>query len=494
LRVRVTSTDLAVQKADLAVAFAYEGDKHPRGIGGATLRRELGAQMRAEGFRGLPSDRVVWNADGRYGSRRFLVIGLGKGNGTPGEAIRQGGLHAARAASRFCAKSLALRLPTPRGSEATEEARAAVEGALFGAYRFERYLTDPTRRTIPIASIEVSTGRATAAVKKAVQLAELGADAVSLARDLVNEGPSRMTPAALARRAQREAKRCGLRCTVHGAAALKKLGMHALLAVARGSQEPPRVVHLIYRPTKARANRRIVLVGKGVTFDSGGLNLKPTDYMLHMKSDMAGAAAVLSVMTALKASGSRTEVHGLLGLTENMTGAWAYKPGDILDTYGGKTVEVGNTDAEGRLVLADLLAYAAAKLKPTRMVDVATLTGACVVALGTGASGLFTRNDGLREELLDRGRAAGERVWPLPMYEEYLQLLQKGPADLRNVGGRWGGAITAALFLGEFVPRKLPWAHLDIAGPAFNETDTGGAPYGATGAGVPTLLRWLERA
>ena len=197
-------------------------------------------------------------------------------------------------------------------------------------------------------------------------------------------------------------------------------------------------------------------------------------------------------MTTLADLDCRHEVHALLGLTENMTGSDAYKPGDILDTYAGKTVEVGNTDAEGRLVLSDLLAYAAKKIKPDTMVDVATLTGACVVALGTQATGLFTRHDAMRDALLGSAASAGEKLWPLPMYEEYLQLIQRGPADLNNVGGRWAGATTAALFLGEFVPRDIAWVHLDIAGPAFLEKEQPDAPYGATGAGAPTLIRWLE--
>jgi leucyl aminopeptidase len=203
---------------------------------------------------------------------------------------------------------------------------------------------------------------------------------------------------------------------------------------------------------------------------------------------------VLATLTALAAVNCSLEVHALLGLVENMTGGSAYKPGDILDTRSGKTVEVGNTDAEGRLVLCDLLAYGAETLKPSRMVDVATLTGACVVALGTRIVGLFTRHAELRDALLAAGRTAGETLWPLPMHDEYLQLLQRGPADLRNIGGRWGGAITAALFLGEFVPRTLPWAHLDIAGPAFTDNDLPESPIGGTGVGVLTLLRWLEGA
>jgi leucyl aminopeptidase len=234
------------------------------------------------------------------------------------------------------------------------------------------------------------------------------------------------------------------------------------------------------------------LIGKGVTFDSGGLNLKTADGMLTMKSDMAGAAAVLATMTTLREIGCRAEVHALLGLVENMTGADAYKPGDILDTYSGKTVEVTNTDAEGRLVMCDLLSYASSTLKPTHVLDVATLTGACVVALGTQASGAFSRHDALAEGILESGRLAGEKVWRLPLYDEYLSQLQRGPADLRSTGNRWGGAITAALFLGEFLPRGLPWLHLDIAGPAFAENETPEARVGGTGAGVLTLMRWLE--
>jgi leucyl aminopeptidase len=369
---------------------------------------------------------------------------------------------------------------------------------VLGAYRFDRYLTDPARRSTSLRSVELSAAKGGARIKEATGRGEVGGTAVCLARDLVNEAPSRLTPRTMARRAAREARAAGLRCRVLGRGQLEKAGLSALLAVARGSAVPPRVVHLTHSPTGSKAKNKkgptkILLVGKGVTFDSGGLNLKTAESMLTMKTDMAGAAAVLAAMTALKRLGCRAEVHGLLGLVENMTGGAAYKPGDILDTHAGKTVEVGNTDAEGRLVLCDLLSYGAQRLRPTHVVDVATLTGACVVALGTRATGLFTRHDAMRDALLDAGRAAGEKLWPLPLYDEYLQLLQKGPADLCNIGGRWGGAITAALFLGEFLPRDLPWAHLDIAGPAYTETEVPESPVGATGAAVLALLRWLER-
>lgn len=492
IRVRTSTKDLSRLVADAAACFAFEGDPTPRGVEDAELRRALTAEMKAERFEGRRRDVLMWNANGRFGSRRFIVIGLGPEAEASATVVGEGCARAVRAAERFAAKKLAIRLPSLNEQDAATVVRVAVEGALLGAYRFERYLTDRTRRRSALGSLEVSAAKGSRGIARAASLGEVSSRAVYLARDLVNEPPSVMTPSEMTRRARLHARRSGLSVKVLDPPALRRLGAGALTAVARGSGEPARVVHLVYRPpTRARKTPKVVLVGKGVTFDSGGLNLKPGSNMLTMKSDMAGAAAVLSAMTALRDVGCRAEVHGLLGLVENMTGASAFKPGDILTTYSGKTVEVGNTDAEGRLVLCDLLAYAAKRLKPDRMVDIATLTGACVVALGTLCSGVFSRHDELRGEILAAGQAAGERVWPMPMIEDYLDMLKDGPADLKNVGDRWGGAITAALFLGEFVPRELPWLHLDIAGPAFFEKDAPGTPAGGTGAGVRTLIRWL---
>lgn len=487
----VSQRDLAELKADVGACFAYEGDREPRGVANKALRHELAAEMKREKFSGRRGESLVWNADGHYSCRRFLVIGLGHPTTSSHEAVRQGCARAARAAGKLAAKSLALRLPPVSAEDAAAGARAAAEGALLGAYHFDRYLTDPARKRPKLSQVHVSADGPREAMKRAVALGEIAARAVCLARDLVNEAPSVMTPSELGKRAVAEARRAGLRVEVLSLEDLRKLGMHALLAVGRGSGQPPSVVHLTYKPN-TKPTERIVLVGKGVTFDSGGLNLKPSSNMLTMKCDMAGAAAVLAAMTTLRELNCRAEVHGFLGLVENMTGRDAFKPGDILPTYSGKTVEVTNTDAEGRLVLCDLLAHAAATLRPDSIVDLATLTGACVVALGPLSTGVFSRHDGLRDAILVAGRQAGEKLWPLPMYEEYLESLQEGPADLRNSGDRWGGAITAALFLGEFVPEKLPWVHLDIAGPAFLERETPEVAAGGTGAGVQTLVRWLE--
>ncbi|NIM01304.1 MAG: leucyl aminopeptidase [Acidobacteria bacterium] len=491
MRIRVTSNDLSKARADVAVCFAHEGDRAPLGLADAGLRNELGRQMKAVGFRGGVGDRLSWSSNGKYATPRFLVLGLGPDRGRQTQALRAGVARAARQAARVRAKRLAIAVPGLTGESSAAQARAAVEGVKLGNYRFEKYIHDTDRKHATLLAVELCGPSRPASARSAVRRAEISADAVCFARDLVNEAPSRMTPSVMARAAARQAKRYGMRCKVLGKAELSRLGMRALLNVSRGSTEPPKVVHLVCKP-KAKARKKVVLVGKGVTFDSGGLNLKPTSGMLTMKADMAGAAAVLSAMTSIAQTGCRAEVHGLLGLVENMTGGDAYKPGDILDTYAGKTVEVGNTDAEGRLVMCDLLAWAAAKLKPDCMVDVATLTGAVVVALGTEITGLFTRDEKMRDGLLTAAGDAGEKIWQLPLPDEYLALLQHGPADLHNVGGRWGGAITAALFLGEFVPRELPWAHLDIAGPAFAETAAPERDAGATGAGTATLIRWLE--
>lgn len=493
MELRNTTQDLARVRVDLAACFAYEGDTEPRGVKHDGLRTDLAREMRAEKFKGRTGDLVVWNGDGRFKTRRFVVVGLGKPGGAAGERIRRGAARAARVAVRLRAPRLALRLPPCDGKARAFEARAAVEGAALGGYAFDRYLTDPEFRPERLRAVVVSTDSVTAAVRESTATGGVIGTAANLARDLVNEPPSVMDPPEMARRARKTARDNGLTCRVLTPPEIRRLGMGALLNVARGSSSGARVVHLTYRPKRRRRGApRIVLVGKGVTFDSGGLNLKPTASMLDMKCDMAGAAAVLGAMSALRDTGCEAEVHGLIGLVENMTGASAYKPGDILRTYAGKTVEVTNTDAEGRLVLADLLSYAAKTIRPDAMVDLATLTGACVVALGTQVSGVFARDDGLRDRILEAGASAGEMMWPLPMLDEYLDTLQGGPADLRNSGDRWGGAITAALFLGEFVPRSVPWLHLDIAGPAFAEKATAEGPAGGTGAGVRTLIRWLE--
>jgi leucyl aminopeptidase len=288
------------------------------------------------------------------------------------------------------------------------------------------------------------------------------------------------------------AKATGLGVRVLEQAECKKLGMGAFLGVAAGSEQPPKFIHLTYTPS-GRRRRTVAVIGKGITFDSGGLDLKSAEGMLRMKDDMSGAAAVLGIMRALPALKPPVEVHGLIAATENMPSGAAIRPGDILRAMNGTTIEIGNTDAEGRLTLADAISYAVQKVKADEVVDMATLTGACVVALGPLCSGLFANDQGLADRLLAAAEAAGERVWQLPLIDDYREHLKSDVADLNNVGPRGGGAITAGLFLKEFAG-DTSWAHLDIAGPAFLEKDTPLAPKGGTGCAVRTILTYLTES
>src|SRR5262249_26194051 len=317
-------------------------------------------------------------------------------------------------------------------------------------------------------------------------------DAANFARTLVNEPAGRLTPEALAEEASRAAKGRGLEVRVSGPSELKKLRMGMFSAVGQGSQNTPRLIEISYRPKKAAAARArpVSLVGKAITFDSGGLSLKSAENMADMKSDMAGSAAVLGALQVAAELALPFPVLGYLGAAENMPSGAAYRPGDILVSRLGKTVEVTNTDAEGRLVLGDVLAYAVEE-KPSAIVDLATLTGACVVALGHWVAGLFSNSDGLADELLSASARAGEAFWRLPLVDLQKETLRSDVADIKNHGDRWGGAISAAVFLREFVG-DTPWAHLDIAGPALAPRERGYQGKGATGIGVRTLAAFLE--
>ncbi|HXI03111.1 MAG TPA: leucyl aminopeptidase, partial [Candidatus Saccharimonadales bacterium] len=326
--------------------------------------------------------------------------------------------------------------------------------------------------------------------RRAARLASIVCRATNLARDLVNEPALALTPTKMAEYASALAKRAGVECSVFDEGDLRRMGMGAFLGVASGSHQPPRMIHLHYRP-EGTPVRKLAIVGKGLTFDSGGLSLKTATGMETMKLDKGGSAAVLATMLSLPELKPRVEVHGLMGMTENMPGGSAIKPGDVVRTCGGKTVEIINTDAEGRLVLADVLGYTRG-LGADEVIDLATLTGACMVALGPLASGLFTDDSDFAASILSAAERAGEKFWRLPLYEEYREQLRSEIADIKNTGERYGGATTAALFLREFIGRDRRWAHLDIAGPAFLEQDRHAyMRKGATGAGVRTLLAYI---
>ncbi|HTP28689.1 MAG TPA: leucyl aminopeptidase [Anaeromyxobacteraceae bacterium] len=500
-QVELTGSAASVEAGVLAVpVFAEDLSGRPKGLL-LELDRALGGHLfeaaRQEGFRAKEDQMLTLHTLGRLKASRLVLLGLGpriepatmKERGF--EPYRMAAGKASRAAGKAGAVHLALAMRP--GPELAAVARAAVEGAILGAYRFERYQSkkeEPTElRKLTLSSEgEGAPGRE---VKEQVRFGHKVATAVNFARDLVNEAPAHCTPARLAQAAQELARQAGLRCEVRGRREIAALGMGLFLGVARGSAEEPRLVRVSWVPRGGLKARPLVLVGKAITFDSGGLSLKPTESMLTMKSDMAGSAAVLATMKMVAELKPNFPVHALLGACENMPGGRAYKPGDVLVAYNKKTVEITNTDAEGRLVLGDVLSWGVDALRPAAIVDVATLTGACVVALGNYTVGTFGPDGPAVEAVLTAARACGEDFWRMPLTEAVKENLKSDVADLKNTGERWGGAISAAHFLREFTG-DVPWAHLDIAGPSFSSKERGYVAKGGTGVAVRTLVELVR--
>jgi leucyl aminopeptidase len=442
------------------------------------------AFLEGQGFGGKPGQTcVVPGRDGR------VVVGVGLGD-EPDATVatyRRAAAALARAAQRQENVATDLLEAVPERLDRPAVAQAIAEGIVLGAYRYTELKTDPEPSRI--ASVLV-VGRGGKRVGAALEQGRAIAEAVCLARDLVNQPGGTLTPAAFAARADELAASAGFSAEVLDKAAIEDQKLGGLLGVNRGSDQEPRFVRLAWEPERPRGT--VALVGKGITFDSGGLSLKTTDSMVGMKGDMAGAAAVLATFSALGNVRPPVRVLGFLPLTDNMPGGDATRVGDVLRIRNGTTVEVLNTDAEGRLVLADALSLAG-EAEPDAIVDLATLTGACMVALGTGIAGLMGNHDGFVDQVRAAADAAGEPVWPLPLPDELRPQLDSEVADMKNVGaGRWGGALIAGLFLERFVPEGTPWAHLDIAGPADAPEDGSESRKGGTGFGVRTLLRLLS--
>ena len=435
-----------------------------------------------ERFTGKALQTLKVASRGKAKSRWMLLVGIGDVKDAPQIAWRMG--HALATAAR-AQKSAAVELPevTP------ESVRAASQGLVGGAYRYTEYKSDKTAGETLASAVILGVPKGVRGLTAAVRAGKAVAESANFARDLVNRPPNDLNPVSLARAASAESKKLGLSCRVWNKARIEKEGMSLLLAVNKGSAIEPRVIHVVYKP--ARAKKKVVFVGKGLTFDSGGLCIKPAGSMVDMKCDMAGAASTLGIVFAAARLKLPVEVHAVVGSTENMTGAKAYRPGDVYKSLEGKTVEVINTDAEGRLVLADVLTWAVRKLKPDYMIDHATLTGACLVALGPWRAALYTDDDELASKYLEAGEGEGEAFWRLPLDSDLRSTLKSSIADLKHIGGRYGGSITAALFLKEFVG-DTTWMHLDIAGPAFVDRAHGRLPKGGTGFGVATGVRFLE--
>jgi leucyl aminopeptidase len=453
------------------------------------LAGRLSDAARADGFTGKRGRTVLLHAlDAPF--RRVLLVGVGRGRDA--EMVRRFAAVAARAGRDVRAKRIAIGVPADEtAGKPDERVRAAAEGAGLAAYRFDRYRSREDAG--PEEAVVLARGDRKA-LAEAVRRADVAVAATCRARDLVNEPANVVTPSALADMAREIAARDGLECRVIDLDGARDMGMGLFAAVAAGSEQPPKFIVLDYRPSSPAAPRTVALAGKGITFDSGGYSIKTASGMATMKSDMAGAAAVIATMGVLKELAVPVRVLGIAAATENMINGRATRPGDVVRGLGGKTVEINNTDAEGRLVLADAVAFAVRE-GVDEIIDLATLTGAAVIALGDHTAGLMSNDQPLADRLLEAAKAAGEQLWQLPMYDEFAEAMRGEITDLKNSAGREAGAERGAAFIGEFAG-TTPWAHLDIAGPAFSD-DRKGPPYvplGGTGYGVRTLLRYLESA
>jgi leucyl aminopeptidase len=484
MKITVTSDKLASLAVDLVVVGtnSVKAEKNPplKSLDAALGKGQLEKLFKDEGFKAKRGHTFRIQAPSRMKARWVVVVGL---EGVEGEAERA--FHLAAAAVRACRgqKSVAVFL----GDDGAISVQHATEGALSAAYRYTAHRTKKPDDARGPKSVALVVDQVSAEQKKAITAGKTIAEAIAFARDLVNAPPNELHPVRMAEIAAEDAQARGYSVEVWGKDDLEALGMDLFLAVNKGSAIEPRMIHVAHRPKNAK--KRVVFVGKGLTFDSGGLCIKPAGSMIDMKCDMAGAATTLGIVQAAARLNLPVEVHGVIGATENMTGPHAFRPGDVYRSFLGKTVEVINTDAEGRLVLADVLAWATKELSPDYVIDHATLTGACMIALGSYRAALFSTDDALAESYL--AAAEGEDFWRLPLDPALRSQLDSSIADLKHTGSRYGGTITAALFLKEFVG-DAKWMHLDIAGPAFLERAHGRHPKGGTGFGVATGVRFLR--
>ena len=446
-----------------------------------------------ETLKGESGEMIVVHRPEGFRIQRLVFIGLGKAATVDAEALRKCAGRAVKYAMERQLKAIDIAAPAPNDAavKAADALSALAEGACLANQVFDQYKEEKKLR--PLENIRLlTTAAAATAHQNLVRRAALVCDGTGLARTWVSTPSNHKVPEVFARTVAEAGRQAGLKVSVMDEKALVKKGFGAMLAVAAGSHNRPALVILEHQPKEAK--KTIALVGKGVTFDSGGINLKPSGSSIEeMKMDMAGAAAVAAALITAARLNADVRIVGALPLVENMPSGTATRPGDIVKTYAGKTVEIGNTDAEGRLILADTLAYVVEKYKPDAVIDLATLTGACVVALGEKIAGLFTADDELAETILAAAGRTGERCWRLPLPEDYKEQLKSEFADLSNMGAtRWGGAITAALFLSAFV-EKSRWAHIDIAGPAYVKKPADYGPAGGTGFGVRLLVDLFER-
>lgn len=478
MKVEILNKNLSQIKAEMELVFVVNKKMKHRFVRDAKTLQTLGFKGEADQLALLPE-------------KKRLYIGL---SSLSTDDLRSGAGLATKALSSSKIKSLKLGLYF--NEEGEKAAQALTEGFIIGAYTHQKYKSKTQKSSLKkvILTTEAYEKKEFdfSELKKAVASGLKISQATNFTRDIVNQTPEEMTPQEMAKTAKELAKKVGLQVKVYGDAYLKKEGMNAMLGVSQASPHPAQLIHLIHKAEGAKM--RVAIVGKGLTYDTGGLSLKPSQHMRTMKQDKAGGSAVLGIMKAVAELNLPIEVHGIVGAVENAIGKNAYKPDDVLTAKNGKTIEVQNTDAEGRLVLADCLCYAQ-DLKPDYIIDLATLTGACVVALGEYSVGVMGNSRKLKEKLRDSAFAAGELTGNLPFNKHLAKLIKSEVADISNISsGPYGGAITAAMFLNEFIEKKNKdkWIHLDIAGPAFTEKPWGIYGYGATGAGVRMVIEWIR--
>ncbi len=494
IEISVSKGLLEETPANVLVVNLFEGVKIPAGATGAidvALDGLISKFIIAkEGFDGKFGKMYLLPTYGKIAAEKVLLVGLGKNKDFTPNRLRELSAKIIKKCRKMGNAKKVISVLHGAGIGGYDPeicARMITEGTLIGSYSFDKYKTEKSTKKVDelviVDMVEENCKKAKAGIKKG----KIIGSAMNFARDLSNEQPAYATPSKLAEIAQSFKD---LDVKVYDKEEIEKMGMGAFLGVAKGSSQPPKFIHMHYKGSNQKLiQRKIAIIGKGICFDSGGLDIKPPSSMLNMKDDMSGAAAVLGVMSVLKDLKPNCEVHGIIAACENMPGCSAYKPGDVLTAKNGKTIEVDNTDAEGRLTLADALCYAC-ELDVDEVIDIATLTGACVVALGSAASGIMGNHQPTIDKLIKCANSGGEKMWQLPMFDEYKESLQSDVADMRNTGSRMGGAQIAGIFLQNFV-KKVHWAHIDVAGTAFLDKPQNEFPKGATGAGVRTLINYL---
>jgi leucyl aminopeptidase len=494
VKISVKKGALADTKSQAIILTLFEDSKKLTGTALEIDKRSGGLISELIGnrdFEAKPSQISVIYTRGSLPAKRIALAGLGKQSEFNLEKLRAAFAsvlrHLCSLNVQEAAASVNLNL-IPGKKEQTVQ--AAVEGALLGLYQYTPYKTVGREDLKEMEELNIITdAKDFSLVESAVKKARIIADAVYFARDLISAPANEMTPSIMAQKAREIARKKNVSCKILDKDKMKEMGMNALLAVASGSNEEPKFIILEYAGGRKNA-APVVLVGKGLTFDSGGISIKPANKMDEMKTDMSGGAAVMGAIMAAADLQLGLNITGLIPATENLPSGSALKPGDIIKSYSGKTIEVLNTDAEGRLILADALAYAST-YKPEAVIDVATLTGACIVALGDDVIGMLGNNDKLKKEIGKAAQNTGELVWELPLWENYDELIKSDIADYKNSGGRAAGTITAAKFLSKFAP-EAPWVHLDIAGPAWTVKDKPYIPKGASGVTVRLLVEFLR--